>query len=69
MRVEPAGGLVEQDQLRIVDQRLGQTQAARHAFGIFAHLPPARPAKADHVDQRFGFAVAAPMAGMSNSRP
>ena len=50
-RVQTAGRLVEQDQLRIVDQRLGQADAPGHAFGILAQLPPLGPIQADHVDQ------------------
>ncbi len=32
-------------------KRLGQSDAAGHAFGIFAQLPPLGPIQADHVDQ------------------
>ena len=50
-RVEAARRLVEQDQLRLVDQRLGQADAARHALGVFFQLPFAGPVEADHLDQ------------------
>ena len=46
-RVEAAGGLVEQDQLGLVDQRLGEADAARHALGVFFQLPLAGAVEAD----------------------
>ena len=68
-RVEAAGRLVEQDQLGIVDQRLGQADAAGHALGVFLELPLAGPVEADHLDQAVDPLLAARRAGMSNSRP
>ena len=50
-RVEPRGRLVEQDQLGVVDQRLGQPDAALHALGILAKLAMLGTGEADHVDQ------------------
>ena len=35
-RVDAVGGLVEQDQVGVVDQRLGEADALGHAFGIRA---------------------------------
>ena len=37
-RVEPRGRLVEQDQLGVVDQRLGQPDAPLHTLRILAKL-------------------------------
>ena len=37
-RVEARGRLVEQDQLGVVDQRLGQADPPLHALGVFAEL-------------------------------
>ena len=40
MRVEPDGGLIENDNRRLVDQRIGQAHALAIALGKFAnHLP------------------------------
>ena len=50
-RVEARGRLVEQDQLGVVDQRLGQADPALHALGVLAELAVLGGAQADHVDQ------------------
>ncbi|COZ37787.1 Uncharacterised protein [Mycobacterium tuberculosis] len=36
-RVQPGGGLVEEQQLRVVDQRPGEGQPHLHALGVLAH--------------------------------
>ncbi len=50
-RVQPRGRLVEQDQLRVVDQRLGQPDPPLHALGILPQLPLLGRREPDHVDQ------------------
>ena len=50
-RVQAGGRLVQQDQLGIVDQGLGQADAAGHALGILFQLPPLGPREAHHLDQ------------------
>ena len=50
-RVEAGGRLVEQDQLGVVDQGLGQADPALHALGVFAELAVLGRGQADHVDQ------------------
>ena len=50
-RVQAGGGLVEHDQLGVVDQGLGQADAAGHALAVFLQLPPLGPVQPDHLDQ------------------
>ncbi len=50
-RVQAGGRLVEHDQLGVVDQGLGQADAAGHALGVFLQLPPLGPVQPDHLDQ------------------
>jgi hypothetical protein len=54
MRIQAGGRFVENDQVRIVDERLGQADAALHAFGKFADGAHARLAEADHFEQLLG---------------
>ena len=49
--VEPGSRLVQDNQVRVVDQGLGQTNAALHAFGEFAHGPHSGLAQAHHFEQ------------------
>ena len=53
-RVESAGGLVENHELGVVDERLSHANAAGHALGILAELPLLVAAQADHLDERVG---------------
>ncbi len=53
-RVEAAGRLVEEHQVRIVDQGLGQADTPRHTLGVFFELPAAGPVEPDHFDQGVG---------------
>ena len=55
-RVEPVGGLVEQQQPRVMDQRLGQLDALLHARGVAAHGSVALLEEA-HVPQHLGAAL------------
>jgi hypothetical protein len=50
-RVQTGGRLVENDQFGIVDQRLGQPDAAGHALAVLFQLPAFRPIQSDHLDQ------------------
>src|SRR5258707_7894804 len=50
-RIKAGGWLVQNHQIRIVDERLCESDAALHAFGKFAHRARARLAQADHVEQ------------------
>ena len=56
-RVEPVGRLVEQQQVRVVHQRLGQLDPLLHAGRVAADLPVALLVEAD-VAQRLGGALA-----------
>ena len=49
--VEAGCGFVEQNQLRVVDQRLGQADAPRHAFGIFTQLAAASVLDSHQLNQ------------------
>ena len=57
-RVEAGGGLVEQHQLGVGDQRLGELGALAHAGGEAADGPEARLVEADEVED-----VGRPLAG------
>ena len=51
-RVEARGRLVEQDQLGVVDQGLGQADPPLHALGVLAELAVlGARSEPDHVDQ------------------
>ena len=56
-RVEPVRGLVEEQELRVVDERLGQLDALLHARRVAAHGPVALLEEAD-VAQHVGGALA-----------
>ena len=49
--VQPGRRLVQDDQVGVVDERLGQTDAPLHALGELAHHPRADLAQADHFQQ------------------
>ena len=57
-RVEASGGLIENDQVRIVDQRLGEADAALHAFGKFSDHARSHLIQSNHFQKLFrtGFA-------------
>ena len=60
-RVQPGGGLIEEDQRRPGDQRDGQIQAAPHAAGVAAHLLAAGLGQAEGCQELVGpFAGPAP---------
>jgi hypothetical protein len=50
-RVECARRLVEQQQRRPADERLGEPEALLHALGHRLHAPPGRRPEADQVEQ------------------
>ena len=54
LRVEPGGGLVEEEDPRAVDEREGQVEAALHAARVAADLPVGRLRQADALEQRVG---------------
>ena len=51
-RIEPGHRLVEEDDLRIVEQRLRDADPLDHAFRELAELQPALGADADAIEQR-----------------
>ena len=57
-RVQAGGRFIQDHQVRVVDQGLGQTDAARHAFRELAHRPVAGRGKADHFEQLIRAALA-----------
>ena len=57
-RVEAGGGFVQNDQVGVIDQRLGQADAALHAFGEFTHHPAPHLVESDHLQELFGAAPA-----------
>ena len=68
-RVHPGGRLVQDDEVRVVDQRLGQTNAPLHAFGKLPHHARAHLAQADHFQKFFGaLACARPAANRIDSQ-
>ncbi len=50
-RVQTGGGFVQEDQLGVVDQRLGEPDTADHSLGVFLQLPPLGPIQPDHLNQ------------------
>src|SRR6266481_1755862 len=52
-RVEPGSRLIQDDEVRIVDERLGEAYAALHTFGKLADCPGAGLAQSDHLEQLF----------------
>ena len=50
-RVEPGRRLVEDDEVGVVDERLSEADAARHALGKFADDAAPRVLESDHVEQ------------------
>ncbi len=50
-RIEPAHRLVQDDQRRLVDNRLRDAEALAHAFREFAQADVPRPPEADEVEQ------------------
>ena len=56
--VQAGGRLVEDNQFGIVDQGLGQADAALHALGEFADHAGADGAQADHFQKLLGAAAA-----------
>ena len=67
-RVQAGGRLVQKDQLWVVDQRLGQADAALHAFGILTKLAVLRAGEFDEIDEPID-AFSALAAGILNRRP
>jgi len=53
-RIEPVGGLVEKDQLRTVDQRLGKLGSLPHAERIAVDVAVARFAQSDIEEDFMG---------------
>ena len=53
-RVERGKGLVQHQQLRLVDQRAAQGRALLHAAGQLPRIAAAEPGEADRVEQLFG---------------
>ena len=51
--VESGGWFVQNDEVGIVDQGLGQANAALHPFGEFPHDPGADLAQTNHVQKLF----------------
>ncbi len=49
--VEARGGFVEDDEVGIVDERLGQSDAPHHSFGELADRSPSRVSEADHFEE------------------
>ena len=68
-RVEPVGRLVEQQQLRVVDQRLGQLHPLLHAGGVAADRAVALLVQADVAQRLGGRARAPPCGGRPDIRP
>src|SRR5947208_7752589 len=52
--IETGSGFVKDDEIGIVDEGLGEADAALHAFGEFADGARASLAEADHFEQLFG---------------
>jgi len=57
-RVQACGRLVENEQVRVVDQRLGQADAALHALGVFADGSALHRFQTDHLQQHVDALVA-----------
>src|SRR5438093_13640724 len=53
-RIEAGGRLVENDEVRIVDERLRQANAPLHALREFAHRACVRLRQAHHVEELLG---------------
>ncbi|MOA24058.1 hypothetical protein D3C78_1447190 [compost metagenome] len=49
--IEADGGFVEQQQLRLAEQRLGQAEALAHALGVGLHAAPRGVAQTDLFEQ------------------
>ena len=60
-RVEARGRFVEDQQIRIVDERLGEADAARHALGEFAERPVGHVRQTDHLQQFVDALTAGPV--------
>jgi hypothetical protein len=54
LRVQPGGGLVEDQDLRLVDERAGDRQAALQAAGQRVDLVPGPVRELDEIEQRVG---------------
>ncbi len=52
--IEAGGGLVEDEEVGVVDEGLGEPEASLHALGILADGAEAGPAEPDHVDEFIG---------------
>ena len=50
-RIEARGRLVEDEELRIVDERLRDAESPRHALGVLADRTMPGAAEADHLEQ------------------
>ena len=68
-RIEAGGRLVEDDQIGIVDERLGQADALTHALGILAEGAFAIGLETDFLDQLLGLVLRACDGGRLKSRP
>ena len=51
-RIEPGHRLVQEHDLRVVDQRLGNADALEHPFGELSQLHPALAANAHFIEKR-----------------
>ena len=67
-RVEPGGGLVQEDHRRAADQAGGQVEPAAHAAGVGLGGPAGRLGQVEPVEQLGARALASP-AGRSSSGP
>src|SRR5690606_19309611 len=56
--IETGGGLIKDEQFGIVDERLGDADAAGHALGVLAHGAELDGGEADHVEQFIDAALA-----------
>ena len=67
--VQAGGRFVQDDEVGIVDERLGQADAALHALGKLAHHAGAHLAQADHFQKLFVALAGAWPGGRSKRLP
>ena len=53
-RIQTGSGFVQNHEVRVIDQRLSQPDAALHAFGKLAHHPAAHLVQPHHLQQLLG---------------
>ena len=68
-RIEAGHRLVEDDEIRLVDERLGNAHPLQHALGKLAQRVAALPADAHFVEQRVRRDAGARRTRMPNSPP